>query len=147
MTESLNFSLSQISRLRSKAKQARQKARLTELTSCFKSMYDFPLQQLFDDKGVTFEKYFLDTCRKYSISKSIDLVTFLAVATSDDRRCRKPKYSNEADRKNAKAVGDRKASLKKRLSIQAKTRLLIEQIDCLSSFLSNDFILTNRAGE
>jgi len=137
----------QRSRLNSKVSLAKKYERFNQLTSCYYTCFRVPLQDLFKNEGLTQEKYFLDVCRKYSVARQLDLVTFVTTVTTDNRSDRSAKYECEIERREMKKIQDRKASLKKRVKAKASLCLLIDQISFLTTFLSEDFVLVDNLGQ
>ena len=137
----------QRSRVNAKASLTKNYERFNQLTSCYYSVFRVPLQELLKREGLTQEKYFLDVCRKYAVAKQLDLVTFVMTVTTDHRKDRSPKFSCEVERREAKKIQDRKASLKKRVKAKANTCLLIDQISFLTTFLSDAFVLVDNLGQ
>ena len=137
----------QIFRQNANLRRYQRSSRLEVLTTCYNSIFSSPVADTFEQQGITYNKYFIDICKRYASIKNIDLIAFLETMTSDNRHCRSGKYPCEVERREAKRRQDRKASIKTRLKAKANEILLINQIDYLSKLLTNYFVLFNEAGE
>jgi len=121
--------------------------RLAQLTECYDSVYIMPLETLFFQEGITFQKHFLEVCRIHATAKHLDLVSLLVMVTTDERLTPASRFVSEVERIQARRRRARRAYLKRLLRARADEKLVIDKIQFLTQYLSNLFVLLNQFGD